>query len=107
MICPSCGAALQVLAGRDGGAVVPAMGPRGRVVERRILATVYACPRCEFIQAGAAGLAGDTWAAWCRHLEVSGVARAVASLSAADDLLFYARRYGRARSARELGRGLS
>lgn len=113
MICPECGAALQVLSGPDGWQVVPvvAVDARGqllpgapRVEERRTLANVYACPACEFMQAGAVGLPGDTWAAWCRRLERSGVARQVAALSAADDLAHYAGRYGRARSAREFGR---
>lgn len=106
MICPACGAALQLLSGRDGWPVVPAFDGR-RVVERRTLANVYACPACEYAHVGAAGAPGDTWAAWSRRLERSGVARAVAAISAADDLAFYARKYGRARSGRELERGRS
>ena len=104
MTCPQCGARLQVLAGRDGFGVVPAAGEGGRIVERRIMANVYACPACEFVQAGAVGLPGDTLAAWARELERRGVADAVAELGAADDLAYYGRRYGRARSARELER---
>lgn len=101
-MCPECGAALQLLAGAEGWSVVPIFDGR-RIVERRQLANVYACPACEFAQVGAAGLPGDTWAAWCRRLERSGVARQVAALSASEDLAYYARQYGRARSARELG----
>jgi hypothetical protein len=110
--CPSCGARLQLLTGRDGFGVVPVMagddsaGPvDGRPsVDRRVVANVYACPACEFVQAGAIGPAGDTLAAWARELERRGVADAVAELAGADDLAYYGRRYGRARSARELER---
>lgn len=57
--CPECGQALQLLAGRDGHAVVSAAlvdergrGLTGRVVEQRSIANVYACSRCEFMRVG-------------------------------------------------------
>lgn len=89
MTCPDCGAGLNLLTGAGGFAVEQclAVDARGqalpgapRVVERRILANVYTCPACEFAHVGPVGAAGDTWAAWARRLERSGVARAVYGL---------------------------
>lgn len=52
--CPACGAALNRLGGRDGWAVesAPCGGTNRWVVERRRLATVWACPACEHVQVG-------------------------------------------------------
>lgn len=53
--CPECGARLQRLSGSEGYAVEP-VAPAlrgGKVFERKRLATIYACRRCEHVQEGA------------------------------------------------------
>lgn len=49
--CPDCGALLQRLVGRDGWQVEPTQAGR-QLVERRVIAAVYACPHCEHVEGG-------------------------------------------------------
>lgn len=49
MNCPNCGAGLNRLEGKDGHQVALVAGDGGRAVEARVMAAVFACPRCEFI----------------------------------------------------------
>lgn len=69
MNCPECRAALQPLRGPDGYAVlaVLATDARGQLLPgrprehlRRVLATVYACPACEYAAAGRPEMTGKT-----------------------------------------------
>jgi hypothetical protein len=52
--CPNCNVTLNLLTGQDGWGVEPTVDAtsRRRVMERRVLANVYACPRCEHIEEG-------------------------------------------------------
>lgn len=51
--CPSCAAALNRLDNRDGFGAELTFAPVNRwVVERRVVATVYACPSCEHVETG-------------------------------------------------------
>lgn len=49
MNCPSCGANLNRLVGRDGHQVALVAGDGGKAIEARIMAVVFSCPACEFI----------------------------------------------------------
>lgn len=52
--CPSCAAALNRLDNLDGFGVELTVDElvRRQVVERRVVATVYACPSCEHVEGG-------------------------------------------------------
>lgn len=57
MTCPACGAFLNALTGQDGHAVEVTVDSqtKRRQVERRLVATVYTCPKCEHCQVGTEG----------------------------------------------------
>lgn len=50
MSCPCCGAILNRLVAPDVTVVREVLTAHRRIVERPVLAVVYACPACEFTQ---------------------------------------------------------
>lgn len=52
-LCPCCNAILNRLTGPDGWPVEPCVSSHGgKVQERRRLAAVYACPKCDHVEEG-------------------------------------------------------